>query len=120
MIKGLTVLGLIVLATQGEAKADGVLLEDLFGPYLDRRDRITPGAGDAKDTNAATHVIDPWPPYVGARRIPMDGKRAAGAVQRYRAGPDAAQQSDPAASVDTPAAVGGAPDSAPPVAPAGR
>ena len=27
--------------------------------------------------NAATHIIDPWPPYVGNRQIPMSGERAA-------------------------------------------
>jgi len=34
--------------------------------------------------NAATHVIDPWPPYVGNRHIPGNGERMANAVRRYR------------------------------------
>ena len=34
--------------------------------------------------NAATHIIDPWPRYVGNRRIPANGERMAGAVERYR------------------------------------
>src|SRR3979411_624042 len=29
--------------------------------YIQRSDTITLGAGNAKDVNAATHVIDPWP-----------------------------------------------------------
>jgi hypothetical protein len=36
--------------------------------------------------NAATHVIDPWPRYVGNRRIPVNGDRLSRAVERYRQG----------------------------------
>ena len=68
--------------------ADEQLLDDLFGPYRNRSDTVTPGAGNAKDTNAATHVVDPWPPKVGVRHLTADGKRMVGAVQRYREGPD--------------------------------
>ena len=39
---------------------------------------------NAKNVNAATHVIDPWPRYVGNRRIPGNGERMSGAVERYR------------------------------------
>ena len=52
--------------------------------YLERQDTIVSGAGDARNVNAATHIIDPWPPYVGNRRIPGNGQRMAGAVARYR------------------------------------
>lgn len=56
--------------------------------YLHRSDTITLSAGNAKEVNAATHVIDPWPRYVGNRRIPADGERMVGAAQRYhRPGP---------------------------------
>jgi hypothetical protein len=51
--------------------------------YFQRSDTITLGAGNAKDINAATHVIDPWPRYVGRRRIPANGERMVGAMQRY-------------------------------------
>jgi hypothetical protein len=51
--------------------------------YIQRSDTITLGAGNAKDVNAATHVIDPWPRYVGRRRIPANGERMVGAMQRY-------------------------------------
>ena len=51
--------------------------------YIQRSDKITPGAGNAKDVNAATHVIDPWPRYVGRRRIPANGERMVGSMQRY-------------------------------------
>src|SRR5262249_45526372 len=42
--------------------------------------------GDAKAVNTATHVIDPWPRYVGNRRIPGNGDRLSRAVERYRLG----------------------------------
>src|SRR5262249_32044007 len=58
--------------------------QDPAALYFERKDTIVSGAGDARDVNAATHIIDPWPRYVGNRRIPMNGERAAGAVERYR------------------------------------
>jgi hypothetical protein len=58
--------------------------QDPFAPYIQRSDTITLGAGNAKDTNAVTHMIDPWPRYVGNRRIPANGERMVGAVGRYR------------------------------------
>jgi hypothetical protein len=58
--------------------------QDPVSQYLQRSDKITLSAGNAKEVNAATHVIDPWPPYVGNRRIPGNGERMAGAVERYR------------------------------------
>jgi hypothetical protein len=60
--------------------------QDPFAMYLQRSDKITLGAGNAKDVNAATHVIDPWPPYVGNRRIPGNGERLTRAIERYRQG----------------------------------
>src|SRR5712691_9755491 len=58
--------------------------QDPFAQYIQRSDTITLGAGNAKDVNAAAHVIDPWPRYVGNRRIPGNGERLSGAVERYR------------------------------------
>ena len=58
--------------------------QDPFNQYIQRSDTITFGAGEAKEVNSATHVIDPWPPYVGNRRIPGNGERMSDAVQRYR------------------------------------
>jgi len=60
--------------------------QDPFAMYFQRTDKITLGAGDAKAVNAATHVIDPWPRYVGNRRIPGNGDRLSRAVERYRQG----------------------------------
>src|SRR4029079_5800297 len=55
-----------------------------FDEYFQRTDRVTLGAGDAKEANTATHVIDPWPPYAGNRHIPGNGERMSAAVERSR------------------------------------
>jgi hypothetical protein len=52
--------------------------------YLDRRDTVSFGAGDAVATNKVTHMVDPWPPRAGDRNIAFDGERAAMAAERYR------------------------------------
>jgi len=57
-----------------------------FAMYFQRSDKITLWEGDAKAVNTATHVIDPWPRYVGNRRIPGNGDRLSRAVERYRLG----------------------------------
>jgi hypothetical protein len=72
------------LPASGPAAAGERIEYDFFGNYLRRIDPIFPGAGDARDVNAVTHMIDPWPPYVGNRRIPANGERMVGAVERYR------------------------------------
>lgn len=41
-------------------------------------------AGNAKDQNAISEIIDPTPPYVRNRRLPLNGQRAVGAMERYR------------------------------------
>ena len=51
--------------------------------YFQRSDTITMSAGDAKQTNAVTHTINPWPRYVGDRRIAYDARRVGAAVTRY-------------------------------------
>ena len=35
--------------------------QEPFAMYIQRSDTITLGAGNARDVNAATHMIDPWP-----------------------------------------------------------
>ena len=61
--------------------------------YLHRSDTVTLSAGNAKEVNAATHVIDPWPRRVANRRIRGNGERMVGAVQRYKAAGRAPGQS---------------------------
>ena len=54
--------------------------------YLHRSDTITLSAGNAKNVNAVTHVIDPWPRRVADRRIPGHGERMARAMEGYKSG----------------------------------
>jgi hypothetical protein len=60
--------------------------QEPFAMYFQRKDTVTLGAGNARDVNAATHIIDPWPRHVGNRRIPGNGDRLSRAVERYRQG----------------------------------
>lgn len=66
-------------------RADDLRYE-FFEPYLERIEGVTTSAGNAKDINAVTHMIDPWPRNVRNRRIPASGERMAGAIDRYRRG----------------------------------
>ena len=64
--------------------------------YLHRSDTITLSAGNAKDVNAATHIIDPWPRHVANRRIPGHGERIEHAMERYKSGtPGGSAQTGP-------------------------
>lgn len=53
--------------------------------YLSRRDTVSLGAGDAQATNAATQVIDPWPPHSKNTTINIDGARVQVGTERYQA-----------------------------------
>ncbi|MGY3234475.1 MULTISPECIES: hypothetical protein [unclassified Bradyrhizobium] len=61
----------------------GVAGHDEVDRYFQRSDSITMTAGDAKQVNAVTHTINPWPSYVGDRRIAYDARRTGEAVKRY-------------------------------------
>ncbi|MCK1720699.1 hypothetical protein [Bradyrhizobium sp. 141] len=61
----------------------GVAGHDEVDRYFQRSDTITMTAGDAKQVNAVTHTIHPWPRYVGDRRIAYDARRVGAAVTRY-------------------------------------
>ena len=52
--------------------------------YLDRRDTVSFGAGDAVAVNKVTHMVDPWPARAGNRNIAFDGERMQAAAERYR------------------------------------
>lgn len=57
--------------------------------YIERKDTLTFGVGDAVSTNAAAQTADPWPRRSQNTRIPMDGVKAERALARYRgAGPN--------------------------------
>jgi len=59
---------------------------DEMDRYFQRSDTITLSAGDAKQANAVTHTINPWPSYVGDRRIVAQAAKTGGAIARYRNG----------------------------------
>ena len=52
--------------------------------YLDRRDTVSFGAGDAVAANKIAHMVDPWPARAGDRNITFDGERMQSAAERYR------------------------------------
>jgi hypothetical protein len=54
--------------------------------YLDRRDSVSFGVGDAVATNKITQMVDPWPVAAGNRNIAYDGERMQAAAERYRTG----------------------------------
>jgi hypothetical protein len=57
--------------------------------YLDRRDSLHLGAGEAVQTNIYTHQIDPWPAHARLRDMPFNGRRFANAVDSYECPPGA-------------------------------
>lgn len=75
---------LILLLAGGCAQTPHSVAVNPAQEYLQRSDKVTLSAGNAKEVNADIHVIDPWPRYVGNTRIPGNGERMAGAVERYR------------------------------------
>jgi hypothetical protein len=75
---------LILLLVGGCAQTPHSVAVNPAQEYLQRSDKITLSAGNAKEVNSNIQVIDPWPRYVGNTRIPGNGERMAGAVERYR------------------------------------
>jgi hypothetical protein len=63
------------------------VLDNPFSEYIQRDVRISPFGGDANDTNAAIHTIDPWPPYARHTRIPGNGRESVGAVRQMYQNP---------------------------------
>jgi hypothetical protein len=84
MLKMSRVLALASFAAAAGGCATAAYADDFFAPYFQRKDSVTLSAGNAKAVNAASQIIDPWPRYVGNRRIPANGERMAGAMLRYR------------------------------------
>ena len=66
------------------ALAATTLLGACTDMYLDRRDTVTFGAGDAVAANKVTQMVDPWPVYAGNRNLAFDGERMQAAAERYR------------------------------------
>jgi len=83
MVKLVSFSALAFAAAASGALAGDQNFEDFFGSYFHRTDTIAVGAGDAKNVNAMSEILDPWPRYVRDRRLPANGARMTGAVQRY-------------------------------------
>jgi hypothetical protein len=108
MISRLASLTLSALLTAGfaaVAQADDPNWDPVT-QYIQRSDKINLGGGNAKDANAAIHVINPWPRGSSNRQIPANGERMSGAYERYR---DVSKQPPrPIISPPTLSAAGGA------------
>ena len=85
-MKTTRIITIAVLLSSFAASGASAWDQDPFAMYLQRSYSVTLGAGNAKAVNAATHVIDPWPRYVGNRNIPVSGDRLSRAVTRYNQG----------------------------------
>lgn len=81
---------LLVLLCVGGCATNVVPTYQVYNPvdgvqeYTQRADTITLSAGNAHDENTRLQEIDPWPRYVGNKRIETSGERMAGAVERHR------------------------------------
>jgi hypothetical protein len=64
------------------------ILDNPFSEYVERGITIAPGAGNAKDANAAIHTIDPWPPRAGYTRIPREAQGAVSSIERMNRSPN--------------------------------
>jgi hypothetical protein len=66
--------------------AGGMLLAGCSDLYFDRRETISPAAGDALATNRVTQMVDPWSPASANKNIAFNGEKMQTAVERYRQG----------------------------------
>src|ERR1700740_2847342 len=73
----------VLLAVFSLGACNGLAGDEKMERYYQRSDQITLSAGDAKQANAVTHTIHPWPAGVGDRRIVYDAQRVGSAVTRY-------------------------------------
>jgi hypothetical protein len=76
----------VLLAVFTLGSCNGLAGNDEMDRYFQRSDTITLSAGNAKEVNAATHTIHPWPKYVGDRRIVVEAAKVQRGIQRYRVG----------------------------------
>jgi hypothetical protein len=75
---------LTITMAGGAARAGDYPFLDGLTRYVERIDTLSVASGDARDVNAAIQIIDPWPPYARDRRIPANGQRMVGAINRYQ------------------------------------
>ncbi len=90
--------GVHLIAWRGIAMAALATMTAGCDDYLDRRETITLGAGDANAVNRATQTIDRWPQAARHDRWLSDGERGRRAVQAYRNGTIGDPTKEPEAS----------------------
>ncbi len=81
-----TLLALASLALAGCHDLHTSYTTDTSRMYLERRELVSAGAGDAVAANKVLQMRDPWPIASADRNLPMHGHVAAAAVERYRTG----------------------------------
>lgn len=65
--------------------ASALLLQGCYeDDYINHRDTVSLGAGDAIAVNQVTQTIDPWPPHSKDTDIHLEGERARVAIDRYQ------------------------------------
>nr|WP_196776301.1 MULTISPECIES: hypothetical protein [Rhizobium] len=74
--------------------------------YMNHRDSITFGLGNAVEANKAIHTQDPFPPQAQRTRIASDGKVIRRVVNEYQTGGSVNMQPAPAMATANGAAVG--------------
>ena len=106
MTKMTGLVALLILIASGDARAADYPFWDEMARYFQRIDTISVTSGDAREVNAVTHIIAPWPRHVRNRRIPANGERMVGAVTRYRnpGGPGTAEAAPTLAPIIIPTA----------------
>ena len=62
----------------------GAILGGCSDLYMDRRDQIGLGTGDAASANMALQTSDPWPAHSGNTNLAFNGQKMQTAVERYR------------------------------------
>jgi hypothetical protein len=72
-----------LMACSGARAGDDPFWDEL-SRYAERIDTASVASGDARNVNAVTQIIDPWPVYARDRRIPGNGQRMIGAINRYQ------------------------------------
>ena len=82
-LTGLTAFIFLMAVGAARAGEDDPFWDELTR-YAQRINTLSVVSGDARDVNAATQIIDPWPPYARDRRIPANGQRMVGAINRYQ------------------------------------
>ncbi|MEL6299636.1 MAG: hypothetical protein AAFV26_05265 [Pseudomonadota bacterium] len=79
-------LGLRVAVIGGLAMATA-LVAACREDYLDRRQGVTIGAGNAMKFNATTQTINPWPRHAHDTRMRHDGVYIGKVIEKYQEGP---------------------------------